>query len=122
MSVGPFLFASCNLANINLTESVALDFRLSLCTLVLPRVSGVFLESIEGKALKSFWLHRAVGVLFGGCLRGWDTRVPAAQTSVGRASFSLSLQSASKTEATLPFFAGCHKDLLIGNDDCGPGS
>lgn len=76
-------------------------------------------ESIEGKALQSFLLRRAVGVLFGGCLWGWDTPVPSVQPSMERASFYL---SAPCLKLRQRFLAGCHEDLLITSDHPGMGS
>lgn len=83
VSVGTFLCPASDLANINLMKSVALDFRLSLCTFGLPGVSGVLLESAEGKAVNSFQLHRVVGAWSGGYPWRWGSSVPSEQTSIG---------------------------------------
>lgn len=93
-----------------------MDFR--LCTFVLPGVSGVFFESVEGKELKSFRLHRAVSVLFGVFLWERDTRVPLVQTCMGQTSSAL-LHSTSKADKMLPFLAGG----FVGQQQyCGTGS
>lgn len=59
---GPFLCPAGDLANINLMKRVALDFRLSLCTLGLAGVPGVLLGRAEGKTPS-----RAEGEWSGGC-------------------------------------------------------
>lgn len=97
VSAGTFLCPAGDLANINLMKRVALDFRLSLCTLGLPGVSAVLFESAEGKAPSSFQLRRAVCVWFG----GWDSSVPSEQTPWDECT-SLSPHSTPKPGAALP--------------------
>lgn len=103
VSVGPFLCPAGDLANINLMKRVALDFRLSLCTLGLPGLSGVLFEGAEGKALSSSssterWARGLVAVL------GAGTAVSPQGRQLWDEWTSLSPHPTSK-----PFLGGCQR-------------
>lgn len=93
--------ASCNSANINPIESIALDFRLSLCTLLLLGISGVFSGGAEDQPWRASssveqWVPCLVTAFGAGTLVSPSPDLP------GQSAFSLCC-FVSETASELPF-------------------